>query len=217
MCPERRPEASRYVQSVSSRCLRANDHLRAIAEYVADRRVIQALDALLADPGLLQEYSRAPNRVDGDWFTAHGIHTLAVDRDHDFLDEAAQELFAFAVSGRTRPPNRLEVGTCSSQPGYLFIGEWSPLTLSEASQLALSCCQLSQLLLPLTLQRSRHQPVLGFAEVELTAGSFSLEARLFNEQLPLLALKLSGLLRLPKRTDGRLQAGRRQCLQEGVD
>ena len=86
---------------------------------------------------------------------------LAVDVDDDFLDQAAEQLFAVAVGGRGRGPHATEVGAEREQPLALVPGQRPRALLLAQREFGLCLGELAERVLPVALKAAGDQPVLG--------------------------------------------------------
>ena len=104
-----------------------------------------------------------------------------------------------------------------SAPRDLLLGERVRALGGDLGHGTLGAADVGQALLPFTLERSRDEPVLGLARVELASGSLGVDLRALELQLGRAhpgVMIVAGVLDCAER---RLDPGRAQCLEHGVE
>ncbi len=146
-----------------------------------------------------------------------GLVALAVDADGDLADDRPQQLLALAVAGGGRVEHSAQVGAGSPAPGDLLVGERLGASCARRGEFLLGATDLGEALLPLALERARHEPVLRLAGVELPAGALGADAGALELELGRAHPGVVVVLGLLDRPERRLDRGRAQRLERRVD
>jgi len=110
---------------------------------------------------------------------------VAVDVEDDFLDQAAQQLFAVAVGGARRGPHAAEVCAERQQLLALGFGERLGSLLLAQSQLGLGLGQRPERGLPVAFQAAGNEPVLGLDLAVAALSALGLVLGTLDLQAPL--------------------------------
>ena len=133
-----------------------------------------------------------------------------VDGHDDFVEDGAQQLFAFPVTGGGCGEDRPHVGAGARQPGQLVIGEPDGAAGLGGQQVTFGLPLRGQLGLQRPFQGAGDQPVLRLDRVVLAAGPVGFVAGPFHGQLEGPQRRGVGLFGVGERVRGRGQGRRLQ-------